>query len=80
MQTTLKQGFTVTQVNDTYFISGKKKNVRVRASLDTTINSFDISLLCDTVMFKASKNPLSCVKITLDMLLDKIDKYINTEF
>lgn len=80
MQTTLKQGFTVTQVNDTYFISGKKKNIHVRASLDTTLNSFDISLLHDSVMFKASKNPLSCVKITLDILFDKIDKYINTEF
>ncbi|BBI90346.1 hypothetical protein H1N69_gp44 [Lactococcus phage phiQ1] len=80
MQTTIKQGFTVTQLNDTYFISGKKKNIHVRASLDTTLNSFDISLLHGSVMFKASKNPLSCVKITLEMLLNKIDKYIDTEF
>lgn len=74
------KGFTVTQVNDTYFINGEKNNVRVRAMLDTTINSFDISLLCGTVMFKASKNPLSCVKITLDRMIEKIDNYIEKEF
>lgn len=80
MQTTLKQGFTVTQLNDVYFINGIKNNVRVKASLNITINDFDIVLFGGSVMFKARKNPLSCVKITLDMLLNKIDKYINTEF
>ena len=55
MQTATKQVFTVTQINDTYFINGKKKNVNVRASLNTTINSFDISLLCNDEIFKATK-------------------------
>ena len=80
MQTTTKQGFTVTQVNDTYFINGKKNNVSIKAMLDININNFDISLLCNDEIFKASKNPLSCAKITLDMVLDKIDKYISSEF
>ena len=80
MQTTTKQGFTVTQVNDVYFINGKKKHVNVRASLNTTINDFDMTLFDDDVMFKASRNPLNRVRITLNMLLDKIDKYIHSEF
>lgn len=80
MQTTTKQGFTVTQVNDTYFINGKKKNVSVKAMLDTAINNFNIDLLCNDVIFKASKNPVNRVRITLDILLDKIDSYITSEF